>query len=143
MSARRWEGVQAACEWSRLEAVRLESTKPTVDGGRQAARDVRASGATAVLTYNDLLAIGLMQELQAAGVVVPDQISIVGFDDIFGADFTTPPLTTVRSPLGECGTGAAAMLLDLLHGAEEPAGTLRVETELVLRGSSGRLLPAG
>jgi LacI family transcriptional regulator len=153
MSARRWEGVQAACEWSRLEAVRLESTKPTVDGGRQVARDVRASGATAVLTYNDLLAIGLMQELQAAGMVVPDQISIVGFDDIFGADFTTPPLTTVRSPLGECGSGAATLLLDLLHGglphsdllhgAGEPAATLRVETELVLRGSSGRLLPAG
>ena len=143
MSARRWEGVQAACEWSRLEAVRLESTKPTVDGGRQVARDVRASGATAVLTYNDLLAIGLMQELQAAGMVVPDQISIVGFDDIFGADFTTPPLTTVRSPLGECGAGAATLLLDLLHGTGEPAGTLRVETELVLRGSSGRLLPAG
>jgi DNA-binding LacI/PurR family transcriptional regulator len=107
------------------------------------ARDVRASGATAVLTYNDLLAIGLMQELQAAGMVVPDQISIVGFDDIFGADFTTPALTTVRSPLGECGSGAATLLLDLLHGTGEPAATLRVETELVLRGSSGRLLPAG
>ncbi|MBT2551003.1 LacI family DNA-binding transcriptional regulator [Arthrobacter sp. ISL-65] len=141
MSARRWEGVQAACDWSKLEAVRLESSKPTVDGGRQVAREVRASGATAVLTYNDLLAIGLMQELQAAGMVVPDQISIVGFDDIFGADFTTPPLTTVRSPLGECGAGATARLLDLLSGRGEPAGTLRVETELVLRGSSGRLLP--
>jgi LacI family transcriptional regulator, repressor for deo operon, udp, cdd, tsx, nupC, and nupG len=123
--------------------VRLESSKPTVDGGRQVARDVRSSGATAVLTYNDLLAIGLMQELQAAGIEVPDQISIVGFDDIFGADFTTPPLTTVRSPLGECGSGATTLLLDLLHGTGEPAGTLRVETELVLRGSSGRLLPAG
>jgi LacI family transcriptional regulator len=142
MSERRWEGVQAACEWSRLEAVRLESTKPTVEGGRQTARDVRASGATAVLTYNDLLAIGLMQELQAAGITVPDQISIVGFDDIFGADFTTPPLTTVRSPLGECGAGAATRLLDVLHGSGEPAGTLSVETELVLRGSSGRILSA-
>lgn len=100
MSARRWEGVQAACEWSHVDAVRVESTKPTVDGGRQVARDVLATKATAVLTYNDLLAIGLMQELQAGGMVVPDQISIVGFDDIFGADFTTPPLTTVRSPLG-------------------------------------------
>jgi LacI family repressor for deo operon, udp, cdd, tsx, nupC, and nupG len=83
-----------------------------------------------------------MQELQAAGITVPDQISIVGFDDIFGADFTTPPLTTVRSPLGECGAGAATRLLDLLHGTGEPAGTLSVETELVLRGSSGRILPA-
>jgi LacI family transcriptional regulator, repressor for deo operon, udp, cdd, tsx, nupC, and nupG len=142
MSARRWEGVQAACEWSRLEAVRVESTKPTVDGGRQVARDVLATGATAVLTYNDLLAIGLMQELQAGGMAVPDQISIVGFDDIFGADFTTPPLTTVRSPLGECGAGAATRLLDLLQGEGEPEGTLRVETELVLRGSSGRLVAA-
>jgi LacI family transcriptional regulator len=143
MSARRWEGMQAACEWSRLEAVRVESSKPTVDGGRQVARDVLATRATAVLTYNDLLAIGLMQELQAGGMVVPDQISIVGFDDIFGADFTTPPLTTVRSPLGECGSGAATRLLDLLHGDGEPAGILQVETELVLRGSSGRLLAAG
>ena len=142
MSARRWEGMQAACEWSRLEAVRVESSKPTVDGGRQVARDVLATGATAVLTYNDLLAIGLMQELQAGGMAVPDQISIVGFDDIFGADFTTPPLTTVRSPLGECGSGAATRLLDLLQGRGEPAGTLHVETELVLRGSSGRVLPA-
>lgn len=138
MAARRWEGVQAACEWSRLEYVRVESSKPTVDGGRKVAREVLATGATAVLTYNDLLAIGLMHELQAGGMTVPDQISIVGFDDIFGADFTTPPLTTVRSPLGECGSGAAAQLLCMLHGgSDDLAGTLRVETELVLRGSSG------
>ncbi|WP_306917168.1 MULTISPECIES: LacI family DNA-binding transcriptional regulator [unclassified Arthrobacter] len=142
MSGRRWQGVQAACEWSGLEAVRLESVKPTVDGGRQAARDVVASGATAVITYNDLLAIGLMQELQAASVVVPDRISIVGFDDIFGADFTTPPLTTVRSPMTACGTEAATLLLNVLHGADQIAAIVRVDTELVLRGSSGRLLPA-
>jgi LacI family transcriptional regulator len=140
MSRRRWEGVQAACDWYKLEAVRLESSKPTVDGGRQVARDVRASGATAVITYNDLLAIGLMQELQAAGMHVPDQISIVGFDDIFGADFTTPPLTTVRSPLGECGSRAATLLLDELLGQDGPAGAVRVDTELVVRGSSGRLI---
>jgi DNA-binding LacI/PurR family transcriptional regulator len=140
MTARRWEGVKAACEWSKLEAVRLESSKPTVDGGRQVARDVLKSGATAVITYNDLLAIGLMQELQAGGMRVPDQISIVGFDDIFGAVFTTPALTTVRSPLHECGTRAVNILLDTLLGNEAPAGPVTVETELVVRGSSGRLL---
>jgi LacI family transcriptional regulator len=143
MSARRWEGLQAACDWSRLEAVRLETGKPTVDGGRRVARDVLSSGATAVLAYNDLLAIGLMQELQAAGVVVPDHISIVGFDDIFGADFTTPPLTTVRSPLASCGTTAAALLLDKLdREAEDQPSLVHVDTELILRGSSGRLLAA-
>ncbi|HKU01589.1 MAG TPA: LacI family DNA-binding transcriptional regulator [Arthrobacter sp.] len=140
MTTRRWEGVKAASDWSHLECVQLPSSKPTVDGGRQVARDVVASGATAVMTYNDLLAIGLMQELQAAGMQVPDQISIVGFDDIFGADFTTPALTTIRSPMADCGAEAATLLLDALHGAEAVAPALQVETELVLRGSSGRLL---
>lgn len=142
MSGRRWDGVREACEWSGLEAVRVESTKPTVDGGRRTARDVLASGATAVLTYNDLLAIGLMQELQAGSVPVPDSISVVGFDDIFGASFTSPPLTTVRSPLGECGSRAAALMLNRLQGADIPGTTETVETEFVLRGSSGRLLSA-
>jgi LacI family transcriptional regulator len=142
MSVRRWEGVQAASDWSRIEAIRLETAKPTVDGGRRVAREVLASGATAVMTYNDLLAIGLMQELQAAGVVVPDQISIVGFDDIFGADFTTPPLTTIRSPLATCGTTAATLLLNKLDREEEGPSLVHVDTELILRGSSGRLLPS-
>jgi LacI family repressor for deo operon, udp, cdd, tsx, nupC, and nupG len=140
MSARRWEGVQAACQWSKLEAVRLDSASPTLDGGRQVARAVRESGATAVMAYNDLLAIGLMQELQAAGILVPDALSIVGFDDIFGADFTTPPLTTIRSPLGESGSLAARLMLDLLAGSRQDTRTLHAETELVLRGSSGRRL---
>lgn len=140
MSSRRWEGVREACEWSALESVRLNSSKPTVDGGRRIARDVLASGATAVLTYNDLLAIGLMQELQAGAISVPDAMSVVGFDDIFGASFTTPPLTTIRSPLRECGSRAATMLLNRLEGADTPGITVTVETEFVLRGSSGRLL---
>lgn len=140
MSSQRWESIRSACEWSRLEAVHLPSTKPTVDGGRRLAREVLASGATAVLTYNDLLAIGLMQELQAAGVLIPDQISIVGFDDIFGADFTTPPLTTVRSPLSDCGTKAAELMLEAIT-SEAGISSVHVETELVVRGSSGRLMP--
>jgi LacI family transcriptional regulator, repressor for deo operon, udp, cdd, tsx, nupC, and nupG len=142
MSDRRWEGIQAACEWSRLAATRLESTTPTLEGGRKVARAVRESGATAVMTYNDLLAIGLMQELQVAGIEVPDALSIVGFDDIFGADFTTPSLTTIRSPLGECGSLATRLMLDLLDGSQGETCTLHAETELVLRGSSGRLLSA-
>ncbi|MGF9647259.1 LacI family DNA-binding transcriptional regulator [Pseudarthrobacter oxydans] len=139
MSKRHWDGVQAACDWSKLESVRLESDRPTVDGGRRVAREVVSSGATAVLTYNDILAIGLMQELQAASVVVPDEISIVGFDDMFGADFTTPPLTTVRSPMLTCGKEAARLVLNLLNGEVHSTPILHVDTELVLRGSSGRL----
>ena len=141
MSARRWVGVQEACNWSKVDSTLLASLKPTVDGGRQMARDVLETGATAVIAYNDLLAIGLMQELQAGGVVVPDHMNIVGFDDILGSALTTPGLTTVRSPLGECGSRAVAVLINNLRGLAEPETTHLVETELVVRGSSGRLLP--
>ncbi|MEO3940121.1 substrate-binding domain-containing protein [Paenarthrobacter nicotinovorans] len=142
MSIQRWEGMQLACERSGLEAVRLSSSKPTVDGGRRVAPDIRACGATAVLAYNDLLAIGLMHELQAAGILIPDEISVVGFDDIFGAGFTTPPLTTIRSPLGECGSWAVTLLLSMLAGTGTPPSFLHIDTRLVLRGSSGRLVLA-
>ncbi|MET4538382.1 hypothetical protein ABIE37_000137 [Arthrobacter bambusae] len=68
----------ACClKWVRNESPRFDSTEPTVEGGRLLARNIRASGATAVIAYNDLVAIGLMQELQAAGVSVPDGLSIV------------------------------------------------------------------
>ena len=138
MSGRRWEGIRAACDWSRVEAVRRESTAPTVEGGRKLAREVHEAGVTAVIAYNDLLAIGLMQELQAAGISIPETVSIVGFDDIFGADFTSPPLTTIRSPLHECGVRAAARLLQGLAGAPETrTAMLPIETELIVRGSSG------
>ncbi|WP_082979061.1 LacI family DNA-binding transcriptional regulator [Arthrobacter sp. B6] len=140
MSSQRWSGIQQACEWSRIEAVKIESDSPTVKGGRVTARLIVGSGASAVIAYNDLLAIGLMQELQAAAYAVPDQISIIGFDDIFGADFTTPGLTTVRAPMENCGIEAATVLLRTLKEPGETPSTRYIDTELVVRGSSGRLL---
>jgi LacI family transcriptional regulator, repressor for deo operon, udp, cdd, tsx, nupC, and nupG len=140
MSARRWKGVQQACEWSRIEAVKVNSDSPTIKGGRAAARTVVGGGATAVIAYNDLLAIGLLQELQAAAYAVPDQISIIGFDDIFGSDFTTPGLTTVRAPMETCGMEAAALLLKALNGSERIPAAHYIDTELVVRGSTGKFL---
>ena len=140
MSHRRWLGVQRACEWSRIEAIKLGAEGPTTKGGRAAAREIVASGATAVITYNDLVAIGLLQELQAAAYSVPDQISIVGFDDIFGADFTTPGLTTVRAPMEGCGVEAASRLLKALKGSELGTSSLYIDTELVIRASTGKRL---
>lgn len=137
MSARRWEAISAACEWCHLAAERIESAAPTVDGGRRVARAVKASGATAVITHNDLLAIGLMHELQNAGVVIPDALSIIGFDDIFGADFTTPSLTSIRSPLGQCGSLSAGLALASLSGTVQDPQTLPLDTELIIRGSAG------
>lgn len=149
MAGRRWESFRAACEWSHLDSVLLPATSPTLDGGRRAARDVISSGATSALCYNDLLAIGLMQELQAASVKVPDEFSVIGFDNIFGSDFTTPQLSTIASPLRECGAAALELLLAALRGTETETGKpapsarpLELRTTLVARGSSGRLLAA-
>lgn len=116
------------------------TTAPTSDGGRIAARAVISSGVTAALCYNDLLAIGLMQELQAAGIKIPDDFSVIGCVNIFGSDFTTAALTTIASPFSESGTAALNLLLTALpreEQADTPASTQELRTTLVVRGSSG------
>ena len=93
-----------------------------------------AAGATAVFCYNDVTAIGLLIACREAGLALPQDLSVIGFDNIEACDYVTPPLTTVhqfRSTLGEL---AMHMVLDLLEGKEV---TDRVLTcELVLRGST-------
>ncbi|HWU28288.1 MAG TPA: LacI family DNA-binding transcriptional regulator, partial [Microbacterium sp.] len=108
-----------------------------VAGGRSAARAARDSGATAVVAYNDLIAIGLMQELVETGIRIPADLSVIGFDDIFGADFTSPSLTTVKSPLREAGDHAMTALLSRVAGDAAPYVGFDLETTLVVRGSTG------
>jgi LacI family repressor for deo operon, udp, cdd, tsx, nupC, and nupG len=97
------------------------------------ARRVRPS---AVFSSNDEMAIGLMRTLISAGVRVPEDISVAGFDDIEFAAVVEPPLTTVHQPRRELGQTGATMLLDLLAGRAR-APRVRLKTELVVRGSSG------
>ncbi len=91
---------------------RLGPFAPTLDGGRAAADAGLASGATALVGYNDLLAIGVLRRLEERGVPVPETVSVTGFDDIFGADFCHPPLTTVTAPTEEAGRALVDVLLD-------------------------------
>ncbi len=148
MSARRWDSLSSACDWTGREAHLIPTTAPTTEGGRLAARDLILSGATAAICYNDLLAIGLMRELQATAVTVPDHFSVVGFDNIFGSDFTTPALTTIASPFSDCGVAALEQLLTALPGPGKVSGPVTplreptLRTSLLVRGSSGRLLAA-
>jgi LacI family transcriptional regulator len=139
MSARRWESIRERCDWAHVEVRALDTgAPPTLDGGRSIARQVRASGATAVIAYNDLMAIGLMQELSEAGIRIPDELSIVGFDNIFGSDFTTPPLTTIMSPLYDAGSIALRRLLAEVLGRDDDDASGELLTKLVIRGSTGR-----
>jgi DNA-binding LacI/PurR family transcriptional regulator len=88
----------------------------------------------AVFAANDLMAIGALRTLREAGRRVPDDVAVVGFDDIEAALYTTPPLTTVRSPMGEQATRTVRLLLDLL--ADGTADSVILPTELILRESA-------
>ena len=136
MSGERWRTICEEAVQRGMSVVEIAPGIPTLSGGEEALRRVVASGATAVLAYNDLMAIGLMMASQAKGVRVPERLSIVGFDDIFGASFTTPALTTIRSPLGETGGQAVRSLLSQLSGRGASAEQ-GLETALVVRGSTG------
>lgn len=92
---------------------------------------------TAVFAMNDQMAIGALAELGARGIRVPAELSVCGFDDAFPAALVSPPLTTVRQPLGDLGRAAVELLLARMRGAapDEPVRRL-FPTELVVREST-------
>jgi DNA-binding LacI/PurR family transcriptional regulator len=91
---------------------------------------------TAVLCFNDISAIGCIRALHDGGLHVPDDVSVMGFDDIQSASFNVPSLTTVRQPLQRMGQTAADTLLQKLAGEKTPS-ILRIEPELIVRESTG------
>jgi DNA-binding LacI/PurR family transcriptional regulator len=91
---------------------------------------------TAVFASNDRLAIGAMRAVVEAGLRVPDDISVVGVDDIEMAAYVTPPLTTVRQRLADVATLGTKILLDLVRGLEAAETQVVFEPELVVRGST-------
>jgi DNA-binding LacI/PurR family transcriptional regulator len=91
---------------------------------------------TAVVAFNDMSAIGAIRALQDFGMRVPDDVSVVGFDDIKAAAFNNPRLTTIRQPLSNMGRIAAQCVLNQLHGTERFREQITVEPELVVREST-------
>jgi LacI family transcriptional regulator len=109
---------------------------PTESGGAAAAEQVHRSGASAVLAYNDLMAIGLMEGLDRLGIPVPQQVSVVGIDDIGLSRLTSPKLTTVATPTAAAGRAAVDMLLQ--HGEDRrTAAQVTLHTTLIIRDSTG------
>jgi len=135
MSRHRWSRTRQLCAERGIETVRVPSTQPDMAAGRAAATAVLETGATAVLAYNDLLAIGIMLELRSRGVEMPTQLSLIGFDDIFGSDFTTPALTSIRSPHIASGSYAVQTLFAHLGGTAVPTIT-DLATTLIMREST-------
>jgi DNA-binding LacI/PurR family transcriptional regulator len=92
---------------------------------------------TAVCCYNDMTALGAMRQIRAHGLRVPEDISVAGFDDLFFAQYTQPPLTTVRQPMRRMGQLAMESLIKLMSGGESVA-QIRVDAELVVRESTAK-----
>ncbi len=90
---------------------------------------------TAVCCYNDMSALGAMRQIRARGLRVPEDISVAGFDDLFFASYTQPPLTTVRQPMRRMGQLAMENLIKLMSG-EESVEQIKVDAELIVREST-------
>lgn len=127
-----------------LEAHGVEPTRPrecswSAEDGYRAGQDLAEAvaageGPTAVLAGNDQLALGILRALWERGVGVPDDVSLVGFDDVAGAAYFVPPLTTVRQPFAALGAQCVAMVLGSLAG--DAVAVERIEPELVVRSST-------
>jgi LacI family transcriptional regulator len=109
-----------------------------VDGGEAAMAKLLGLPAppTAVLASNDLTAIGALRAISRAGLRVPDDISVVGFDDIELSQYTQPPLTTIRLSRDELGRKACDALYESVEGRRDTGQEIKVSTNLVLREST-------
>jgi LacI family transcriptional regulator len=120
------------------ELVDMGTFQPFVSGGIAAADLVIADGATAVLAYNDVVAFGLLERLRQRGLRVPQDMSVIGTDNIPISALTSPPLTSVGLPLVNSGRAGVDMLLSLVRDpSAPPVHHHDLPVQLVVRGSTG------
>lgn len=138
-SMQRLDALQTvATQYADTELINLGSFQPYVSGGVAAADLVIASPATAVLAYNDLVAYGLLDRLRQRGVRVPDDISVVGVDNLPMSALTTPSLTSVGIPLVNCGRASIDVVLSLVqHPTSPPIHHHDLSFQLAVRESTG------
>jgi LacI family transcriptional regulator len=133
----RWQALREAGLELELDVRRVGPNPPTVVAGFRTARRVAEIGATAVLAYNDQLAIGVMKGLRTLGLRVPQDVSVVGFDNIQFGEIIEPALTTVAAPLRQMGATGVRNCIAVLHGAQPSAPPLVLPITLIERQSTG------
>ncbi|TLS46584.1 LacI family transcriptional regulator [Streptomyces montanus] len=129
--------VRALAEEAGLELEVLGRQSETVAGGTAAAAGVIASGASAVIAHNDLVALGVIAGARQLGVRVPDDLSVVGIDDMPLAETAQPSLTSIVVPMHRAGSLSLDLLAQSIAGERREPRTLRLPTQLVVRGSTG------
>jgi LacI family transcriptional regulator len=96
---------------------------------------------TALFAFNDLAAIGAISALREVGLRVPEDVSVIGFDDLPMATFSTPQLTTIRQPLERMGQVAARTLISRIESKARHQAIIVVEPQLIVRASTGPVRP--
>ena len=137
--AQRWDGFRAACEEAGLAAadIAVEEVLTAFEDGREFGLRLRAQhpDVTAVFATADVLAVGMMAGLHEAGVAVPADLSLVGFDDLDISAYTTPGLTTIAQDMPAKVAEASRIILEEIEGGEGPRAPVSLGVELVERGS--------
>jgi DNA-binding LacI/PurR family transcriptional regulator len=110
----------------------------SLEGGQAATTRLLRHGVTGVICGSDVLALGAIRAARRAGLSVPGDVSVVGYDDSAFMNCTDPPLTTVRQPIEAMGKAAVALLVNQIENMAVYPEELLFEPELVVRGSTGR-----
>ncbi|MEU9336157.1 LacI family DNA-binding transcriptional regulator [Streptomyces sp. NPDC048290] len=116
----------------------VERTMFSLEGGQAATARLLDQGVTGIICASDPLALGAVRAARRRGLTVPDDVSVVGYDDSAFMSCTEPPLTTVRQPIEAMGRAAVELLCTQIQGGDVPPGELLFEPELVVRGSTGQ-----
>jgi DNA-binding LacI/PurR family transcriptional regulator len=133
----RYEGFVEGMREAGLDPELVEFADWSGDGGYAAMRKLLHHQPTAVVVASDTMAIGALRAISDSGLSVPDDLAVVGFDDLPASERSSPPLTTLRQPISQIGETLIEILLDQIDTeAREPVRKL-IATELIIRESSG------
>jgi DNA-binding LacI/PurR family transcriptional regulator len=133
----RYQALRDAANRHDVELVPVGAFHPTLSAGAAAADAVALTGVTASIFFNDTLAIGALGRFQQRGIRVPDELSVMGCDDIFGSSFTSPPLTTISASGEQAGRAITDMLLSRFTSKDRSHRLDRLPTHLTVRESTG------
>ena len=144
----RWKSIVAAARELGLEVrpeltIRLERDLTSPELGYPVVQELLSKRRryTAIVSFNDIAAIGAIRALRDANLRVPEDVSVLGFDDIQVAAYHTPRLTTIRQPLHDMGETAARILLQRLQGFKDYPQEFAVPPELITRETTGPVNP--
>ncbi|NAS24856.1 substrate-binding domain-containing protein [Herbidospora sp. NEAU-GS84] len=136
-SRRKLAAINAAAEKAGLADVAVEHAMFSLEGGQAVTNRLIRLGVTGIICASDPLALGAIRAVRRMGMSVPEDVSVVGFDDSNFMNCTNPPLTTVRQPIEAIGRAAVTLLVNQIDGTPVTAEELLYEPELVVRGSTG------